>query len=513
MAGTYMLGLDAGTSLVKTVIFDLAGTELALGSRKVAVESPHPNWAQQDMVAVWEAAVATIRQAIGAAGIDPAEVAVVGLTGQGDGAWALDSDGNPVGPAALWSDGRANDIILRWEQDGILSEAFKLSGTVLWPGSQAAILAWMREHDPATFDRIDVVFCCKDWIKFKLTGAICTDETDGSIPFMSMASRQYSEAQMALLGFADFRDRLPPVKPASEVIGAVTPAAAEATGLRAGTPVVSGMLDVAANAIGMGVIEAGQSFTILGTTALNALIMDRPVFDPPDVGATVCHSVPGRWMRVLGSMAGTPNLDWYIGQAGAIFKAEADAQGRDVFTLLEQAVREAPVGSGGVIFHPYLQGERAPFLNPQARAGFFGISADTTRAHLARAVYEGVALSVRDCFEHIGSGLTQVMLAGGGANSRAWCQILADAVGCTMHVPAGTQFGALGAALAGAVGVGLFGSYQAAVEQCVKLDRTYLPDPSHVARYDALYTLYRDLVTRMEPFWAARQRMLDGWQE
>jgi sugar (pentulose or hexulose) kinase len=509
MTDQYLLGLDIGTSLIKTVIFDLTGAEVGLGTQKVKVDSPQPGWFQQDMDAVWQGAAVSMREAIAAAGIDPAKIAVVGPTGQGDGAWMIDAACQPVGPAPLWNDGRAGEIINRWEEVGILSELFKQGGTVLWPGAQAAILAWLRQNDPDAFDRIDTVFCCKDWIKFKLTGQICTDETDGSIPFMSMATRQYDDGQLALLQMDDVKTKLPPVKMAHEVMGYITAEAAAETGLMAGTPVVAGLLDVAANAVGIGAINAGQSFTLLGTTALNAIILDEPILDPVDVGATVCHGLPGRWMRVLGAMAGTPNLDWYLANMGEIFQVEADNQSVDVYTLLEKAVSETPVGAGGVIFHPYLQGERAPFLNPAARAGFFGVSAETTRRHLARAVYEGVAFSIRDCFESIEPGVQEVMLAGGGANSPTWCQILADATGCTMVVPAGTQLGTLGAALVGAVGVGLFENLDQAVERCVKIDRTYTPNPNNCQKYDALYQLYRHLIEPMASFWAARQKLLD----
>lgn len=511
MSDKYILGIDIGTSLIKSVIFDLDGVELGAGTHTVEVESPQPTWFQQDMGAVWRGAAATIKDAIAAAGIDPAKIAVVGPTGQGDGAWMIDAAGEPVGPAPLWNDGRAGEITTRWEKEGVLAKLFPKGGTVLWPGAQAPLLAWLQENDPAALDRVATVFCCKDWVKYRLTGVICTDETDGSIPFMSMAARQYDMDQMALLGMSRFKDKLPPVKPAHEVIGFVTESAAVETGLKAGTPVVSGVLDVAANAVGIGAVNAGQSFTLLGTTALNAVILDQPRLEPADVGATVCHALPDRWIRVLGAMAGTPNLNWYIANMGQILKVEAAAQGVDVFQLLEQAVEQTPVGAGGVIFHPYLQGERAPFMNPAARAGFFGVSAETTRDHLARAVYEGVALSIRDCFESIGSKVEQVMLAGGGASSPVWCQILADATGCTMFVPAGTQFGTLGAALIGAVGVGLFDNLATAVEQCVKIERIYQPDPKNSPKYAALYNLYRHLIRQMEPFWAARQSLLDEW--
>jgi len=513
MTEKYVLGIDIGTSLIKSVIFDLAGNGLGIGTATVDIDSPQPDWFQQDMDAVWAKTAVSIQTAIATANIDPTNIAVVSPTGQGDGAWMIDAAGKPVGPAPLWNDGRAAAVINRWEQEGTLSKLFKKGGTTLWPGAQAAVLSWMRENEPEKYAQIDTVFCCKDWVKFKLTGKICTDETDGSIPFMSMASRQYDDTQIALLHLEDIKEKLPPVKLSHEIVGEVTEAAAAATVLAAGTPVVSGLLDVAANAVGIGAINGGQSFTLLGTTALNAIVLDQPILEPLDVGATVCHGLEQRWMRVLGAMAGTPNLDWYLANMGRCFQIEAEEKDVPVYSLLEKAVEAAPVGAGGVIFHPYLQGERAPFLNPAARASFFGVSADTSRNHLARAVYEGVAFAIRDCFESIGAGVNEVMLGGGGANSATWCQIMADVTNCTMVVPSGTQFGTLGAAMIGAVGVGLFSDLETAVSHCVNIDQTYTPIPENVKKYNALYKLYRSLITPMTTFWAARQKLLNEWNQ
>lgn len=512
----YVLGVDIGTSLIKAVVFDLEGQSVGVGTATAVLDSPQPGWFQQDMDVVWAKTAVSIQTAIAAANINPAQIAVVSPAGQGDGAWMIDAAGKPICPAPLWNDGRAANIVNRWKQDGTLSKFFQKSGATLWPGAQAAILSWLRENEPTQFARIRTVFCCKDWIKFKLTNTISTDETDGSTPFMGMTTRQYDDEQMALLHLNEVKAMLPPVKPSHAIVGRVTKVAAAETGLAVGTPVASGLLDVAANAVGLGTIHSGQAFTLLGTTALNAIVRDKPIFEPLDVGATICHGLDKRWLRVLGTMAGTPNLDWYLANMGEWFVIEAAKQGGNadtssMYTLLEAAVAAAPVGAGGVLFHPYLQGERAPFFNATARAGFFGIGADTQRHHLARAVYEGVAFAIRDCFESIGGGVSEVMLGGGGANSPVWCQILADITGCTMVIPAGSQFGTLGAALVGAVGVGLFRDVETAVSRWVKTGKTYTPNPANHRQYNDLYALYRSLQTSMTPFWADRQRFLDKW--
>lgn len=499
--------------MVKAVVFDFAGTEIGFGSRKVAVNTPSPSWAQQSPDLVWQATAYAIKQAIGQASISSDEIAVIGPSGQGDGAWMIDETGAPLSPSALWNDGRAADVVSSWDAAGILEQIYKINGTQLWPGSAAPILAWMKKNNPDRFSKISALFCCKDWIKLKLTGTITTDESDGSIPFMNLADRCYDDRLLELTGLQEIKPNLAKIVPTHEVIGEVTAEAAQETGLCQGTPVVSGMLDVAANAIGAGVIEAGEALSILGTTSMNMVVLDSAATEPMGIGATTCHGVSKKWMRILGAMTGTPNLDWYINAMGKSLKQKSVTENLDLFSLLEKAVDQSPIGSQGVIFHPFLLGERAPFVNSSSRAGFFGIHANTTENDLLRAIYEGIALSSRDCYEQVSAELNKITLVGGGSQSRIWCQTLADAVGCKMQVPSGTQFGALGAAIAGGVGIGVYDDYHSALEQCLKIEQVYEPSLKNSRKYDDLYRLYSDLISHMGQYWEDNQRMMNKWED
>jgi sugar (pentulose or hexulose) kinase len=430
------------------------------------------------------------------------QVAAVGIAGQGDGAWMIDAEGRPVAPAPLWSDGRAGEAVDRWQANGALSRLYERGGTDLWPGTQAALLAWFAENEPAVLDNVAAVLCSKDWIRYRLTSTIGTDETDGSIPFMDLASRTLDPRQLDILGLSGLADRLPSVQRSHDVVGEVTAAAADATGLRPGTPVVAGLLDVAANAVGAGAIDGGQAIVTLGTTALSAIVLDVPPFTAEVMGASACHAPEQRWLRILGTMAGTTNLDWYLGTMGEVLGVEAASLQRDVFSLLEETIDEAAPGAGGVIYHPYLRGERVPFVAPQARAAFMGLSSATSRADLARAVSEGVAFAVRHGFDAAGASVTDVRLTGGGSRSRAWSQILADVTGATMKVPAGDESGALGAAMVAGIGIGQYPDYGTAVERCVRVDRVHRAAPEHRALYDDRYGLYLELVDAVRPFWS-----------
>jgi sugar (pentulose or hexulose) kinase len=497
----HLIGLDVGTSTIKAVRFDLEGFEIASAARSVEVLAPQPGWAEQDMEAVWTAAQETIREVLdGTAAAE--QIAAVGIAGQGDGAWMIDVEGRPVGPAPLWNDGRASKAVHRWESSGRLARLWERGGTALWPGTQAALLAWFADNEPELLEEVTTVFCSKDWVRYRLTGTIGTDETDGSIPFMDLASRRLDAGQLDILGLSGLADRLPSVQRSHDVVGGVTRAAADATGLRPGTPVVAGLLDVAANAVGAGAIDGGQAIVTLGTTALSAIVLDVPAFAADGIGASTCHAPAQRWLRVLGTMAGTTNLDWYLATAGEVLGHEAARDERDVFSLLEETIGQAAPGAGGVIYHPYLQGERVPFVAPEARAAFTGLSSATSRADLARAVSEGVAFAVRHGFDAVDASVTDVRLTGGGNRSLAWSQILADVTGATMKVPCGDQIGALGAAMVAGIGIGEYPDYAAAVERCVRLERVHEPAPSLRALYDDRYGLYLELVDAMRPFWS-----------
>ncbi len=504
----YLLGLDAGTSVIKASLYDTDGNRISTASRKTVTHTPHPDWSEQDMDALWGLATETIREVIEHAQINPATIAAIGPSGQGDGAWLLDANYEPVRAAALWNDNRAGAIVQQWEESGVLDKVFERTGTVIWPGTVAGVLAWLRDHDPDAFKRVDKLISSKDWIKYKLTGVLCTDETDASIPFMRLADYTYDDDVLEMLGLSMCRSILPEFVPSHQVIGHVTTEAAAACGLVAGIPVVSGQMDLNANGIGIGAIGQGQAFTILGTTGINCVIMNEADFAPFNVGATACHSVPGHYVRLLGAMAGTPNLEWYLDSMGSGLREEAERTGQNVFDYLDGVVSKVDAGSGGVVFHPYLQGERAPFLSSTATGGFFGITAGTTREQLARAVYEGVAFSVKHCYSTMGRP-NQVLLAGGGSASETWCQMLANMVNCRVSVPAGDQFGTLGAALTAGVGVGIYADYAAATRNTVKIEREYAPNAKQVAVYDALFPLYVDLVEQVSGFWSGRRAAIE----
>ena len=511
-----LIGVDAGTSVVKAVAFDQLGNEFCSHETAMRLRHPEPSWIEQDMDELWETVKVCLSKVAFQLRDRKREVAGVGITSTGDGTWIIDHDGRPVRGGILWCDGRAGKIVERLHARGIAHQAFELCGTSVFTGSQAAQLIWLREREPESLKKAQVIFHAKDWLFYRLTGLITSDETDESLTMLRMATRQYDPELFRIFGIDDLYSKFPPVKPTVDNIGMLLPELAADLGFPEGLPVGSGPMDVAACALGTGAIEHGQASSILGTAGIHQVIMEEPILEPRMVGMTLCHGVKGRWMRMLAAMTATPNLDWFLKELGTGLRLEPRGVGReagkDTYECLEQIVHSVPAGSDGVIFHPYLfpGGERGPFVQPTARASFTGLSLNHTAKHLLRAVYEGVALATLDCYRHMPIDPKSVLLSGGGANSAAWCQIVADCLGKPVTVPEGSQFGAKGAALNVGIAVGAYKNAQDGVAQSVRIARLYEPNLQNTRLYHELYKVYKATAERQMDLWDLRADILGG---
>ena len=381
-------------------------------------------------------------------------------------------------------------------------------------GCTLPVLRWLADHEPETLERATTLLCCKDWIAYKLTGSCQVDPTEASVMPGSGEGRSYSEEMIDLFGLRPWRHLFPPVRPSQAIAGELHAEAAQTTGLRQGTPVVVGAGDVPASAVGLGAVEPGVACTLLGTNILNCLVTASPIYEPYDVGVMFCLPEQ-RWLRAMINVSGTTSMDWFIAQFCAEEVAASGGSQSELFARLEALAETSTAGANGVLYLPYLslQGITAPFWEPAARAEFFGLTDRTTRADLLRALYEGIALSIRDGYAVLPEAVSEIRLSGGGAKSAFWSQIIADCTGCRVVVPPGSEFGARGAALLAGVGVGWYADVTTAVtETGHDEDRTvgvagafsprvFLPRQEMMGVYDRLYAVYRSLQRDLLPAW------------
>ena len=480
-----VLGLDVSTTATKAVLQDAEGAVLAVGASAYPYETPHPLWSEQDPALWWDASRVAVRAALDTAEADAAAVEAVGLTGQMHGLVALDTRDEVLRPAILWNDQRTAA-----ECDAIREivgrrRLIAITGNDALPGFTAPKLLWLRRHEPEVWAAIAHVLLPKDLVRLRLTGEHAVDRADGSGTMLfDLASRDWSTEIVGELGIQ--RRWLPQTFEGPTVTGTITEAASSATGLRAGTPVIAGGGDQAAAAIGVGSVVPGVSSVSLGTSGVMFTTTERPTIEPEGRLHAFCHAMPDRWhlMGVMLSAAGS--LRWY---------RDALAPGVAFEELVEEAA-QAPPGSDGLLFLPYLTGERTPYPDPLARGAFVGLTVHHGRAHLTRAVLEGVAFGLRDSLElMLAAGLphpTEIRATGGGIRSALWRQILADVLGAAIVTTTGAEGAAQGAATLAAVGAGWFDTVQDACRALVRTGETTPPSEAAGA-YTHAYARYRGL--------------------
>jgi sugar (pentulose or hexulose) kinase len=505
----YLLGIDAGTSGIKAVIFDCTGKEVFTSSQKNETILINNVWMEQDMNLLWIKMCNTIKSAISMSNINPKDIISIGITGQGEGCWLVDHLGNPVRNAILWSDGRATEIVENIKKNNILYEQVKsITGSHPFNGATSVILKWLEKNEPDTIKQTYSILFCKDYLRYKLTGNLYMDVTDASTSIIDIKNKSISKELFNILGINKFIDKIPEIIEPCKIAGYVSNEASKLTGLMPDTPVAAGLMDIVATAVGAGAVEKGDICTILGTTCCNEIVKDTIDFIDNNSGYE-CHGIDGLYLNVIAAMSGTPNIDWII---KSLFQSELEAAKKnniDFFSIIEEKMNKIPAGCDGVIYHPYIGsgGERAPFLNSNAKAQFFGISSSTTKYHLLKSVYEGIAFSIKDCL--IGSYTSgKVYLTGGGSKSEFWAQIISDCLGKELIVLDGYEYTAKGAALSAAVACGLFKTLKEASVNSIKIKKRYLPDKRKSMLYDSMYTLYLEIRKTNNRLWDLRKDIL-----
>ena len=488
----YFIGIDSSTTATKALLIDEQGDVVAVAATEYGYETPRPLWSEQDPDLWWEGAANSIRQVLASSGVKADEVHGIGLTGQMHGLVLLDEDGKVLRPAILWNDQRTgpqcDEIRRRLGKPRLI----QITGNDALTGFTAPKILWVQQNEPEVWARARHILLPKDYVRYKLTGDYAIDKADGAgMLLFDLKQRDWSPEVLAALEIPPAY--LPPTHEGPAITGYVSHAAAAATGLRVGIPVMAGGGDQAAGAVGVGAVQPGVVSLALGTSGVVFATTGGPFVEPEGRLHAFCHAVPGRWhfMGVMLSAAGS--LRWH---------RDTFAPGVSFDDLLAPAA-SVPIGCEGLLFLPYLTGERTPHPDPLARGAFVGLTVRHSLPHLSRAVIEGVSFGLRDSFELIKSGggaaITQVRVSGGGAKSPLWRQILADIMDAELVTVNTTEGAAYGAALLAGVGAGVWHDVDAACRRTIHVTGSTQPNPAAVTEYERWYQVYRNLYPALKP--------------
>ena len=495
MSPDLSLGIDLGTTSVKLLLVDSGGRVAGAGSAGYPLQTPRPGWVEQDPEDWWRATCAALRQLL--RGIDPARVRGLSFSGQLNGGLFLDEALQPLRPVPIWLDHRAGEICRRVDENGTGARVLEVARQRLTPVNTLAKILWVRDHEPETYERTRVVLLPKDWLRLRLTDGLGTDLTDASVTAaLDLGGRCWSPEILEAVGVREHL--LPPLSPSTEVVGAVTDEAADATGLLSGTPVCAGGGDMPCLAVGSGVVRPGIVSLGIGTAA-HATAYAAGLETTPRTATEglwpMCHPDARGYAWLGCSFTGGESLRWLIGVLDAGFEDSLADAG------------QVDPGSEGLVFAPWLEGRATPGPDPAARACFLGLSLRHGRGHMVRAVMEGVAYDLREsleCFRAAGLEEEEIRIGEGGMRSVLWRQIVADVVGSPVQVLAVEDPSALGAALIAAVGTGMFDDFEEACAAAVRLSETIEPRDEARSIYEEGFVEYREIHPALRDWYGAR---------
>lgn len=498
MTKQYLLGIDIGSSACKIALFSKDGEVEAAASGAYPVYYPRSGWAEQNPDEWWEAVCDTIRKVLDISGIAPSEIAGVGIDGQSWSAIAIDKEGKVLTNTPIWMDTRAQSICDRVNKEIGAEKIFELCGNMLQPSYTTAKILWYKENQSDVYEKTDKILQSNSFIAYRLTGAITQDISQGyGMHCFNMRTGAWDTGMCESMGIPI--SFLPEIVPCHQIIGTVTKEAAEQTGLAPGTPVAAGGLDAACGTLGAGVVHAGETQEQGGQAGGMSICIEEYAADPRLILGY--HVVPDQWLLQGGTTGGGGVMRWLEREFGAYERSVAAEKGRtSLHQYNDQAEHVAP-GSDGLVFLPYMAGERSPIWDPNAKGVFYGLDFGKTKGHIIRSAMEGVAYSLKhnlDIAENVGAHVKELLAVGGSANSALWMQIKSDITGKPLAVPFSDTATTLGAALLAGVGVGMYESFEDAVAQTVKITRRYEPNMENHEVYKKNYETYIGLYENLK---------------
>lgn len=503
-----IVGIDAGTSVIKAVAFDRKGVQLAASSVRNKYTMGADGAATQSLPQTWDDCAAALRGLTDKIDYFADRVGAVGVTAQGDGTWLIDADGKPVCDAWLWLDARAAPTVAELSAKDTDQARFAATGTGLNTCQQGAQLAHMDRHHPEILDKAATALHCKDWLYFNLTGVRATDPSEASFTFGDFRTRAFSDTVIDALGLTHRRHLLPQIIDGTMLTHPLTAEAAAATGLLEGTPISLGYVDMVMTALGAGVHtgETGPACSTVGSTGVHMRSVDKSEvhLNKERTGYVICLPVPDRVTQVQTNMAATLNLDWALQLAEDLIAEMGDRPTHaDLVAKIDGWMEKSDIGA--LVYHPYISeaGERGPFVDANARASLIGLNTNHRFADIVRAVIEGLGMAARDCYSAMGEMPTELRLTGGAARSAALRAVLAGALNTPVRVSNREEAGAAGCAMMAAVAIGAYDT----MEDCIAEWTTPLlgaaeqPDPKLVQAYDNLFETYRQTRVALAPVW------------
>ena len=491
----YLIGIDVGTSATKTVLFDEAGTVMASASQEYPLYQPKNGWAEQKPEDWRDAVLATLERVVSQAAVEREAIKGIGISGQMHGLVMLDEAGEVIRPSIIWCDQRTGEEVEDMLRIMPKERWIEITANPPLTGWTAAKILWVRKHEPENYSRCKHILLPKDYIRYILTGVFATEVSDASgMQLLDVPGRRWSDEVLEALQID--KSMLGKVYESCEVTGTLLPEIAEKTGLTAEVKVVGGAGDNAAAAVGTGIVRDGTAFTTIGTSGVVFAHSSQVSIDKKGRVHTCCCAVPGAW-HIMGVTQGAGlSLKWFKDEFCQDYVAEAKAQGKDVYDLINEDVKTIPAGSDKLIYLPYLMGERTPHLDPDCRGVFFGLSAIHTKKHLLRAVMEGVSYSLCDCnqiLKEMGVDVTQMMACGGGGKSPVWRQMLSDLYNCTVKTVQQDEGPALGVAILAGVGCGIYPSVEEACDRLISEKSSTSPVAENVKTYESYHHIYQNL--------------------
>lgn len=498
MSKKYLLAVDLGTSGCKVAVFDFGGSVKGSWTGGYETYYPHTGYVEQDPKEWWQVAGQGIRTVLEENGINPGQIAAIGVDGTSWACIPVDREGIPLRPAMLWLDRRAQKQADWMKERSGEDRLISVNGNPVDPAYITPKVLWLKENEPDIYKRTYKFLQSNSYLVYKLTGKYSQDYSQGyGFHFFNISKGDWEKDIAHELGIP--LDLMAPLYHSHEVVGTVTAEAAQETGLISGIPVVAGGLDAACCTLGAGVINPGQTQEQGGQAGGMSIQVDHPLIHPKLILGY--HVIPNQWLLQGGTVGGSGTLRWFNEQLGAFEQLEGKERGMSPYEIMDQEAQSISPGSDGLIFLPYMAGERSPIWDSKARGVIFGLSYHKTRAHMIRSIMEGVGFSLLhnlETAEEVGAEVGVLNSVGGAANSQVWTQIKADITGKTIQVPFSDHATSLGAAILAGIGAGVYSSFEEAVSKTVRIQRTHEPDHEAGKVYRAYYKLYLGLYQKLK---------------